>query len=45
MGVGVRAEGLTDVGDRRWPAAVATAARGDGEGAVLLGNTRTREVH
>jgi hypothetical protein len=39
MGVGVRAEGLPDVGDRQWPAAVSAAARGDGEGEAMLGNT------
>jgi hypothetical protein len=33
------------VGDRRRPAVVAVVAQGDGEGEVLLGNTRTREVH
>jgi hypothetical protein len=31
--------GAAGVGDRRWPAAVATAAWGDGKGEVLLGNT------
>jgi hypothetical protein len=37
MGVGVRAEELLDVGGRRWPAAVAAAARGKRRGRRGLG--------
>jgi hypothetical protein len=32
-------------GDRRRPAEVAAAARGNGEGGAVLGNTRPWEVH